>query len=246
VPGAHGWQVEAPVELYQPRPQPVHTLDELAPVTLLLVPATQALHTERPMDAPNVPGGQGTQADLSGKLYVPTGHVVQTLDDVAPMLALADPAAHCTHTEEPTVDWYLPATQLVHAVEPGCEVACPAAHGKHAADPNAGEYAPGLQDVHACADVCFVLGLAVPGAHEWQTERAVAFPKVPARQSMQTELADPLKVPSGQALQLLAVDAATTVLKYPALHSKQAVAAKSTENFPAAQLLHVDAPEALK
>jgi hypothetical protein len=83
-------------------PHTVQTLDELAPVLSLYVPAGHSVQTLDEL-APML------------SLYVPAGHTVQTLDELAPVLSLYVPAGH---TSRPPSVHHPPAMHRVQIPAP--------------------------------------------------------------------------------------------------------------------------------
>ena len=138
---------------------------------------------------------------------------------------------------------YLPAVQLVHALEPVVSrLYAPAAHWVHAADvaePTAVEYTPAGQPVHVAAAGCELYRPAAHEVHAAEDAAPGAVAYMPAAQAVQlTAPASAVYEPAAQAVQ----PAAPVVRSAyePAAHS-----AHMAEEQAAAAALKVPTPQAV-
>ena len=125
VPAAHVVQLEAPAALYEPAAQFTHTADEVPPVALYAVPATQDVQAELPVPRGQVGRGHVVQAaPPAAAVKEPAAQAEQVAGELAPVAAEAEPAGQRLQKETavaPMACEYEPLGQGVQEAAPGAD-----------------------------------------------------------------------------------------------------------------------------
>jgi hypothetical protein len=82
-----------------------HDVQLVSPAVPEYFPATQTVHTPRPVLPPTVPGGHRVQPDDPNRLYVPTGHTPLHATVVSPVVLPKLPAGQGVHADCPAPEY---------------------------------------------------------------------------------------------------------------------------------------------